>query len=73
MSASKPSPNLRSWALDLDERTVVQASRTAPLPILAGPCALMPDAYKDIETVGAQQADLVRVTHRLTQILNDKG
>ena len=54
MSASNPSPNIRSWALDLDERTVVQASRTARLPILAGPLAFMPDAHVGIgATVGS--------------------
>jgi hypothetical protein len=33
----------------------------------------MHDPYKHIETVLAQQTDLVRVTNRLTQILNYKG
>lgn len=32
-----------------------------------------PDAYKDIDAVMANQADLVRVDHRLTQVLNYKG
>jgi hypothetical protein len=73
MSASNPSPNIRAWAPGLDERTVMQAARTARPPFLAGPLALMHNAYKHIETVLAQQANLVRVTHRLTQFLNYKG
>ena len=32
-----------------------------------------PDAYKDIDQVMADQADLVTVRARLTQILNYKG
>ncbi len=32
-----------------------------------------PLAYKDVEAVMAAQADLVRVDHRLTQVLNYKG
>lgn len=32
-----------------------------------------PLAYKDVEAVMAAQADLVRIDHRLTQILNYKG
>lgn len=32
-----------------------------------------PDAYKDIASVMADQADLVRIRHRLTQVLNYKG
>jgi len=32
-----------------------------------------PLAYKDVETVMAAQADLVRIDHRLTQVLNYKG
>ena len=32
-----------------------------------------PAAYKDIESVMADQSDLVRVRDRLTQILNYKG
>jgi hypothetical protein len=38
--------------LDIDERTVVQATRTARLPILAGPLALMPDAHVGIGAAG---------------------
>lgn len=37
--------NVRSWATDLDPATRAQAERTARLPILAGPVALMPDAH----------------------------
>lgn len=37
--------NIRSWATNLDAGTVEQAERTAALPILAGPLALMPDAH----------------------------
>jgi tRNA-splicing ligase RtcB len=32
-----------------------------------------PDAYKDIDTVMADQADLVEIEHTLTQIFNYKG
>lgn len=32
-----------------------------------------PDAYKDINEVMANQADLVTIEHRLTQVLNYKG
>jgi len=32
-----------------------------------------PDAYKDIENVMANQADLVKIEHRLEQVLNHKG
>jgi RNA-splicing ligase RtcB len=38
-------PGVRSWASELDEVTLEQAARTARLPILAGPIALMPDAH----------------------------
>ena len=38
-------PNVLSWASELDELTAEQAARTARLPILAGPLALMPDAH----------------------------
>ena len=33
----------------------------------------IPDAYKDIDQVMADQADLVEVTHALRQVLNYKG
>jgi len=32
-----------------------------------------PDAYKDIDTVMANQADLVAIEHTLSQIFNYKG
>jgi RNA-splicing ligase RtcB len=38
-------PGVLSWASELDEPTREQAERTARLPILAGPVALMPDAH----------------------------
>jgi tRNA-splicing ligase RtcB len=38
-------PGVMSWASEIDEVTVDQAARTARLPILAGPIALMPDAH----------------------------
>jgi tRNA-splicing ligase RtcB len=33
----------------------------------------IPQAYKDIDTVMADQTDLVEVVHTLTQVLNYKG
>lgn len=36
---------LYSWASDLDPNARLQAERTARMPILAGPLALMPDAH----------------------------
>lgn len=42
---TNPAPNLLSWASDIDPGTIQQAARTARLPILAGPVALMPDAH----------------------------
>jgi len=45
---------LLSWARDLDDATRRQALRTARLPVLAGPVALMPDAHYGIgATVGS--------------------
>ena len=38
-------PGVLSWASELDDVTAEQAARTARLPILAGPIALMPDAH----------------------------
>ena len=38
-------PGVVSWASELDDATKEQAARTARLPILAGPVALMPDAH----------------------------
>jgi tRNA-splicing ligase RtcB len=37
--------NVRSWATDVDDQTRLQAERSASLPIVAGPVALMPDAH----------------------------
>ena len=37
--------NVLSWATDLDTRTLEQAERSASLPIIPGPVALMPDAH----------------------------
>lgn len=46
--------NLLSWASDVDPGTVVQASRAARLPFVAGHVALMPDAHLGIgATVGS--------------------
>jgi tRNA-splicing ligase RtcB (3'-phosphate/5'-hydroxy nucleic acid ligase) len=47
-------PNLRSWASEIDEGTVDQALVASRLPILGGPVALMPDAHLGIgATVGS--------------------
>ena len=47
-------PNVLSWASELDELTAEQAARTARLPILAGPLALMPDAHYGLgATIGS--------------------
>jgi tRNA-splicing ligase RtcB (3'-phosphate/5'-hydroxy nucleic acid ligase) len=46
--------NLRSWASEIDDKTVEQALVASRLPILAGPIALMPDAHLGIgATVGS--------------------
>ena len=37
--------NLKVWGRDIDNVTMLQAERTARLPILAGYVALMPDAH----------------------------
>jgi tRNA-splicing ligase RtcB len=37
-------PGVVSWASELEDVTIEQAARTARLPIVAGPIALMPDA-----------------------------
>lgn len=42
---SNIAPNVISWASVLDTVTRLQAERTARVPILAGPLALMPDAH----------------------------
>ena len=45
---------VRSWASIVEPEATVQARRTAALPILAGPVALMPDAHLGIgATVGS--------------------
>jgi len=43
--APRPHDNVRSWASELDGETLAQARRTAALPIMGGPVALMPDAH----------------------------
>lgn len=46
--------NLRVWGSDIEPGTINQALKTARLPILAGPVALMPDAHVGIgATVGS--------------------
>lgn len=46
--------NVRMWSSEIDEKTRLQAERTARLPILAGPLALMSDAHLGIgATVGS--------------------
>ncbi|MEZ5264227.1 MAG: RtcB family protein [Acidimicrobiales bacterium] len=46
--------NLLSWATDIEPGTIRQAEKTARLPILAGPVALMADAHVGIgATVGS--------------------
>ncbi len=46
--------NIRVWATEVEGNTLAQAHRTAALPILAGPVALMPDAHLGIgATVGS--------------------
>lgn len=45
---------LKVWAEDLDQETLLQARRTARLPIVAGHVALMPDAHIGLgATVGS--------------------
>jgi tRNA-splicing ligase RtcB (3'-phosphate/5'-hydroxy nucleic acid ligase) len=47
-------PQLRSWASDVEQNTLDQALMASRLPILAGPVALMPDAHLGIgATVGS--------------------
>jgi tRNA-splicing ligase RtcB len=48
------SPQLRSWASDVEPETLEQALKASRLPILAGPVALMPDAHLGIgATIGS--------------------
>ena len=37
--------NVLSWATDVDDKTLEQAQRSASLPFIVGPVALMPDAH----------------------------
>lgn len=54
MPAQALAPKLLSWASDIDTGTVLQASKTARLPIVEGHVALMPDAHVGIgSTVGS--------------------
>lgn len=51
---NQPSSNIVSWASQIDENTIEQATRTSKLPFLAGHLALMPDAhYGRGSTVGS--------------------
>jgi tRNA-splicing ligase RtcB len=46
--------NVLSWASDIDPQTLAQAERTARLPIVAGPVALMADAHLGLgATIGS--------------------
>jgi RNA-splicing ligase RtcB len=52
--ATHINPRLISWASDIDPQAILQAERTARLPIVAGHVALMPDAHVGIgATVGS--------------------
>lgn len=47
-------PRLISWASEIDQVTILQAEKTARLPIISGHVALMPDAHLGIgATVGS--------------------
>lgn len=53
------SNNLRVWGSDIEYDTILQAERSARLPILAGPLALMADAHIGVgATIGS-----VLITH----------
>lgn len=57
MTATEIAPNVLSWASELDELTRDQVEKTARLPILSGPIALMPDAHLGIgATIGTVMA-----------------
>src|SRR5262245_49778463 len=45
MSATQIAPKVLSWATDLDEATVLQATRLSTMPFIEGHVALMPDAH----------------------------
>ena len=54
MAPQKITPQLWSWASDLEASTRQQAERTSRLPIVAGHVALMPDAHLGLgATVGS--------------------
>ena len=54
MPPKEIAPKLLSWASEIDEGTVAQASRAARLPFVDGHVALMPDAHVGIgATVGS--------------------
>jgi len=38
-------PKLLSWAVDIDDKIIAQATNTSNLPIIHGHMALMPDAH----------------------------
>lgn len=54
MTIHQAAPNLLSWGSDVEQGTILQASKTARLPFLGGPVALMPDAHVGLgSTVGS--------------------
>ncbi len=71
------SKRLMSWASILEDTTRQQAVRTATMPFMWGQSDAFldehPDAYKDIDVVMRDAADLVTVRHTLHQIVNVKG
>ena len=56
-------PKLLSWCPDFETQALEQAEQSSTLP----------SAYKDIDTVMANQADLATIDHTLHQVLNYKG
>lgn len=54
MGPTEINPRLLTWASDADPKTLLQAEKTARLPIISGHVALMPDAHVGIgATIGS--------------------